>query len=512
MSMLDLSSQRSALQTAYDWLCEHVPAGAVLCADTRRVRPGDVFLAYSVGGVDNRQFIFDAVECGAGAIVWQTGHFEWPAVLTDVPHCGVANLNQLAGSLVALWCGEPSDAMLTIGVTGTNGKTSCSQWLAQLLTKIDKCTAVIGTLGSGFPGQLSETGFTTPDAAQLQHSLADFRAHGAEAVVMEVSSHALHQDRVAGVAFDVAVFTNLTQDHLDYHGTMAAYEANKTRLFDWPGLSAAVINRDDAMGKRLLRRLAGKTPVIEYGIGGPITSSYGHRVLRATDVHTMFVGTSFMLNWDDRIIPLSVPLIGDFNISNVLAVLGAALASGVHVDFERVVLPSLMSVSGRMELISQAADQPLIIVDFAHTPDALDKTLRALRSVAHARQGSLVCLFGCGGDRDPSKRPLMGAVAEQFADVIVLTSDNPRSESPAKIIAQITTGCRVPALVRCIEDRASAILQVIGGVNPTDVVLIAGKGHENTQEIMGKKWPFSDQEHARLALAARSTMARGDGE
>lgn len=511
LTMIADAAQRKTLQQAWDWLRRTVPAGATLQADSRRVGAGDVFVAYAVKGADSRGFIADAVERGAAAVLWQPEDFTWPAALADVPQLAVPRLDWLAGSLAALWYGEPSVPMTMFGVTGTNGKTSCSQWLAQLMSKAGTRSAVIGTLGSGFPGHLSVTGFTTPDAVQLQRSLSDIRAQGAAAVAMEVSSHGLYQGRVNGVAFDVAVFTNLTQDHLDYHGTMAEYEAAKTRLFDWPGLKGAVINRDDAMGQRLLARLAGKTRVWEYGLGGAATSAHGKTVLRAEDIRATTAGTRFTLHIDGQAQQITVPLIGEFNISNALAVLGAALAAGIATDVAVAGLTTLAPVSGRMEQIGQPG-QPLVVIDYAHTPDALDKTLTVLRPVAHARGGKLVCVFGCGGDRDAGKRPQMGAVAERLADAIVLTSDNPRTEAPADIIAQIAAGLAQPDAARRIEDRASAILQAVRGAQAADVVLVAGKGHESTQEIMGKKRPFSDQEHARLALAARATASRGGGE
>lgn len=514
LAMIANATERATLAQAWDWLRRTVPAGAILHADSRRVGPGDVFVAYAVKGADSRGFIADAVERGAAAVLWQSDDFTWPsgvANLGNVPQFGVPRLDWLAGPLAALWYGEPSVGMTTLGVTGTNGKTSCSQWLAQLLTKAGTRSAVIGTLGSGFPGHLTVTGFTTPDAVQLQRSLADLRAQGAAALAMEVSSHGLYQGRVNGVAFDVAVFTNLTQDHLDYHGTMAEYEAAKTRLFDWPGLKSAVINRDDAMGQRLLARLKGKTLVYEYGLHGEASSAHGNTVLRAEDIRATTIGTRFTLHIDGHSQQITVPLIGEFNISNALAVLGAALAAGVPQDAAIAALASLTPVSGRMEQIGQPG-QPLVVIDYAHTPDALDKTLAALRPVADARGGKLVCVFGCGGDRDAGKRPQMGAVAERLADAIVLTSDNPRSEVPAEIMAQIAAGLAQPDAARRIEDRASAILQAVRGAQAADVVLIAGKGHESTQEIMGKKKPFSDQEHARLALAARATTVRGGGE
>ncbi|SUA91632.1 UDP-N-acetylmuramoyl-L-alanyl-D-glutamate--2,6-diaminopimelate ligase [Pandoraea pulmonicola] len=514
LAMIADAAERAVLAQAWDWLRRTAPAGATLHADSRSVAPGDVFVAYAVKGADSRGFIADAVERGAAAVIWQSDGFTWPASLAgvaNVPQFGVPRLDWLAGPLAALWYGEPSVGMTMLGVTGTNGKTSCSQWLSQLLSKAGTRSAVIGTLGSGFPGHLTVTGFTTPDAVQLQRSLADLRGQGAAAVAMEVSSHGLYQGRVNGVAFDVAVFTNLTQDHLDYHGTMAEYEAAKTRLFDWPGLKAAVVNRDDAMGQRLLKRLAGKTPVYEFGIHGDATSAHGNRVLRAEDVRATTAGTRFTLHIDDQNQQITIPLVGEFNVSNALAVLGAALAAGMPQDVAVAGLAALAPVSGRMEQIGQPG-QPLVVVDYAHTPDALDKTLDALRPVAAARGGKLLCVFGCGGDRDAGKRPQMGAVAERLADAIVLTSDNPRTEGPADIIAQIAAGLAHPDAARRIEDRASAILQAVRGAQPADVVLIAGKGHESTQEIMGKKRPFSDQEHARLALAARATTVRGGGE
>lgn len=501
---------RATLTNAHGWLTGHCSAAASLQADSRRIQPGDVFVAYAVEGADNRPFIADAVARGAAAVLWQSDAWRWPDDVAGVAHLGVARLDALAGELASLWYGEPSRHMQTIGITGTNGKTSVSQWLARVLCDAGQPCAIIGTLGTGMPGQLRSTGFTTPDAVQLQQNLRDLQALGARAVSMEVSSHGLAQGRVNGVAFDIAVFTNLTQDHLDYHGTMAAYEAAKARLFAWPGLQCAVINRDDPMGQRLLAKLAGKLPVIEYGLGAPTPSIYGNRVLSATDVQATASGTTFRLHAESASTVMHTSLLGTFNISNLLAVLGAALAAGVPVEQALSALAKLEPVDGRMQQLG-GSGAPLVVVDYAHTPDALEKTLGALGPVARARGGQLICVFGCGGDRDAAKRPLMGAAAEQLADAVVLTSDNPRSEPPAGIIAQIAAGLSAPEKARQIEDRASAILQAIRQAAPADVVLIAGKGHESTQEIMGKKRPFSDQEHARLALAARAT-SRGGGE
>nr|WKF57401.1 UDP-N-acetylmuramoyl-L-alanyl-D-glutamate--2,6-diaminopimelate ligase [Paraburkholderia busanensis] len=508
---------------ALAWLHAHVQPGAHLHADTRSLAAGDAFFAYAVDGADNRPFIDGALERGAAAVLVQPEGFDGtldPAAMLAVPA-----LNELAGSIASGWYGDPSDALLTVGITGTNGKTSCSQWVSAALTALGKRCAIIGTLGTGLPGQLVHTGFTTPDAPQLQRSLAQLRDAGAQAVAMEVSSHALHQGRVNGTAFDIAVFTNLTQDHLDYHGTFEAYEAAKARLFAWPELRAAVINRDDAAGRRLLASTHGHARTIAYGIDDGTTPNAPQNTtqnapqadawLLASNVRATATGTAFHLStsgWGDA--EVEVQTLGAFNVSNLLGVLGALLAADVPFDAALAELAKLEPVNGRMQRLGGRLqnDEPLVVIDYAHTPDALEKTLEALRPMAAARGGELICMFGCGGDRDATKRPLMGAIAEKLADGVVVTSDNPRSEDPQSIIDQIAAGMQDAHKARRIEDRASAILQAIRGAAREDVIVLAGKGHEATQEIMGKKRAFSDQDHARLALAARATQARGGGE
>ncbi|WP_261544378.1 UDP-N-acetylmuramoyl-L-alanyl-D-glutamate--2,6-diaminopimelate ligase [Burkholderia multivorans] len=500
------------IAAALAWLRQHVAPAAQLHADTRSLRAGDVFVAYAVDGADNRAFIADALERGAAAVLYQ------PEGLAATPNAPVAlavpALDQLAGEIASGWYGDPSDGLLAIGVTGTNGKTSCTQWIAAALTALHQPCAIIGTLGSGMPGHLVPTGFTTPDAPQLQRSLAQLRDGGAQAVAMEVSSHALHQGRVNGTAFDIAVFTNLTQDHLDYHRTFEAYEAAKAKLFAWRGLRAAVVNRDDAAGRRLLEKLAGRVRTIAYGIGDAQQMPDADRELVALDVRATATGTAFRLrsSWGDA--DVEVGTLGTFNVSNLLAVLGALLAADVPFDAALAEIARLEPVNGRMQRLGGRLqnDEPLVVIDYAHTPDALEKTLDALRPIAVARGGRLVCMFGCGGDRDATKRPLMGAIAERLADDVVVTSDNPRSEDPQAIIDQIVAGMTAPDRARRIEDRASAILQAVRGAAREDVVVLAGKGHEATQEIMGKKRAFSDQDHARLALAARATHGKGGGE
>lgn len=503
---------------ALAWLRAHVAPEAGLHADTRSLQPGDVFVAYAVDGADNRPHIANAIERGAAVVLYQPEGYAG-AALDASKALAVPQLDVLAGEIASGWYGNPSDAMLVFGVTGTNGKTSCSQWVAAALTGAGQKCAIVGTLGSGFVDQLVYTGFTTPDAPQLQRSLAKLRAEGAQSIAMEVSSHALHQGRVNGTSFDIAIFTNLSQDHLDYHGTFEAYEAAKARLFAWPGLRAAVINADDAAGRRLVASARGNARTIAYGIATPAAEfPAADAWLRASDVRATATGTAFRLetsDWGEA--NVEVQTLGLFNVSNLLGVLGALLAANVPLIAALNELAKLQPVNGRMERLGGRADhdEPLVVIDFAHTPDALEKTLEALRPMAQARGGQLVCMFGCGGDRDATKRPLMGAIAERLADQVVVTSDNPRSEVPAAIIDQIAQGMREPAKARRIEDRASAILQAVRGAAREDVVVLAGKGHEATQEIMGKKRAFSDQDHARLALAARPTSdrhGRGGGE
>ncbi|MEX3814362.1 UDP-N-acetylmuramoyl-L-alanyl-D-glutamate--2,6-diaminopimelate ligase [Paraburkholderia sp. BR13439] len=504
---------------ALAWLHAHVQPGAHLHADTRSLAAGDAFFAYAVDGADNRAFIDAAIERGAAAVLVQPEGFAGK-LDASVAHA-VPALNELAGTIASAWYRDPSDAMLAVGITGTNGKTSCSQWVAAALSARGTRCAIVGTLGTGLVGQLVHTGFTTPDAPQLQRSLAQLRDAGAQAVAMEVSSHALHQGRVNGTAFDIAVFTNLTQDHLDYHGTFEAYEAAKARLFAWPELRAAVINRDDAAGRRLLASTRGHARTIAYGIdgehgdAGATNAPEADAWLTASNVRATATGTAFHLSTSDwGNADVEVQTLGLFNVSNLLAVLGVLLAADVPFDAALAELAKLEPVNGRMQRLGGRLqnDEPLVVIDYAHTPDALEKTLEALRPIATARGGELVCMFGCGGDRDATKRPLMGAIAERLADNVVVTSDNPRSEDPLAIIEQIAAGMQDASQARRVEDRASAILQAIRGAAREDVIVLAGKGHEATQEIMGKKRAFSDQDHARLALAARATQTRGGGE
>jgi UDP-N-acetylmuramoyl-L-alanyl-D-glutamate--2,6-diaminopimelate ligase len=340
---------------------------------------------------------------------------------------------------------------------------------------------VIGTLGAGFPGRLSAVVNTTPDAVETQFLLKSFREQGAKAVAMEVSSHGLVQGRVSAVRFACALFTNLTHDHLDYHGSMANYAAAKARLFEMPGLETAVLNLDDPLGVELARRLAGRVRTIGYSLS-PRDVPVDEAIVPGRQVDTA-----------------SIPVLGRFNVANALGVLGCLRAKGIPVKEGAWLLAKLPPVPGRMQRVGE---EPLVVIDYAHTPDALDNVLQALRPVAAARGGQLAVVFGAGGDRDPSKRPMMGAVAARLADRVVVTSDNPRSEDPLAIIGDVRKGIAVAHVVEA--DRSRAIEKAIVESNSADVVLIAGKGHETYQEIAGRRMHFSDQEQARTALARRA--------
>jgi UDP-N-acetylmuramoyl-L-alanyl-D-glutamate--2,6-diaminopimelate ligase len=457
-----------------------------LCADSRAVKPGDVFVAMRGHRVDGRAFVADAVARGAVAVLNETGK----EVEAEVPVLAVPDLAALSGEIAHLVYGRPSERLWMAGVTGTNGKTSVSQWIAQAMELFECPCAIIGTLGNGFPGRLSESPNTTPDAITLHRLLAGFLGQGAVACAMEVSSIGLDQHRVAGIHFDVATFTNLTRDHLEYHGSMENYAAAKGKLFEQAGLAAAVVNLDDPFGAELDEKLAGRMRIIGYTLGSKVSRG---ETLAARDLSMSGAGITFMLNG----VPCSAPLVGRFNASNLLAVIGSLLAGEEELEDIAAVLPRLTPPPGRMQIVG-GDDLPLIVVDYAHTPDALEKALATLRETAAARGGKLVCVFGCGGDRDAGKRPLMGAIAESLADRVLVTSDNPRSESPEAIVDDIDRGMKARPEIEI--DRAQAIRRVVREADARDVILLAGKGHEPYQEIMGVRHPFSDVDHAREVL------------
>lgn len=488
---------------------------AKVCADSRQIQSGDIFFAYPVGHGsalrDGRQFIDSALEGGAAAVVFDPAGIENQFV--DHPNCfAVENLAAKAGGLCAQWYGYPSKELKIIGVTGTNGKTSITQWLAQALDSSSHHTAVLGTLGTGFPGALVQTGYTTPDAPKLQTQLAELHGAGAKQVAMEVSSHALDQDRIAGIELNCAVFTNLTQDHLDYHSSMADYAEAKAKLFQQSGLEHAVINLDDAFGRELAMNLLAKEnlKVWAYSLsqsGFKGFEKFGDRLHRSYAKYSVLSGAGYDSQFNCEGLgseDLHVPLLGEFNLSNALAVWTILLTQGMGTKEAALKVSQLHPVIGRMELIrlgkSQKNEGLLAVVDYAHTPDALEKTLQALRPIAEQRGGKVWCVFGCGGDRDTGKRALMGVVAQRNADQVLITSDNPRSEDPQAIMQMIRSGMKADAQnTQIIADRAAAIMAAIRNADSRDIVLVAGKGHETTQEINGKKFDFSDQEHIRLA-------------
>ena len=498
-----------------DWLrAQAGAAGGDLCADSRQIQPGDVFVAVpgvSPGADDGRRYLAAARSRGAVAALVEADGLNAPDA--GLPLLPVPGLRRRLGEIAAAYYGHPSESLRVIGVTGTNGKTSTTFWIAQMLSRVGLRCAVLGTVGSGFPGEaLADAALTTPDPIALQREVRRLRQAGAQALAMEVSSIGLDQGRVDGMRFDVAVFTNLTRDHLDYHGSMAAYEAAKARLFDWPTLAAAVLNLDDPAGRRLALRLrerarAGALKLVGYttAAGGltPADTEGLAQLLAASEVRVGSDGLSFVLKNGRGSRRLEVPLVGSFNVSNLLAVLGVAHACGVDLEQACQLAPLLLPPPGRMQRV-RGGDGPLVVVDYAHTPDAIEQALLALRPQAAARGGQLWIVFGAGGDRDAGKRGPMGAVAARHADRVVITSDNPRREDPAAIVAAVAAGVPAGRPFQTIVDRAAAIAHAVAAADARDVVLIAGKGHETTQEIGGEKRPFSDVEQARAALLARS--------
>lgn len=468
-----------------------------LTADSRSVMPGRAFAAYAGVASDGRRFVKDAIQRGAAAVLWDPDGM--PAPACEVPVLEVPELKHLLSRIAGDLFGRPSEQLWMVGVTGTNGKTSTALWIAECLRDCGQRCGLIGTLGSGFPEQLAETGNTTPDAIVVQRTLRDLRAHGAAACAMEVSSHGLDQRRVEAVNFDVALFTNLTRDHLDYHGSMEAYGAAKARLFSWPTLKAAVINIDDPFGRMLAEqaRQAG-VAVTTYGIG--------QGDLQARIERMDGSGFTLQLATPAGEALLNTRLVGQFNVSNVLGVLGVLLASGVPLARALDALGEREAVPGRMQVLGGPAENlPTVVIDYAHTPDALEKALNALRPLVGFGH-RLLCVFGCGGNRDRGKRPVMGEIATRLAHRVIVTSDNPRSEPAHQILDDIIAGMGgaggADRLV--IEDRRAAIFAAIREALPGDVVLIAGKGHEPYQEINGVKQPFSD-----LAVAAEGLSKFG---
>jgi len=471
-----------------------------LATDSRRVARGDTFVAYPGETQDGRRYIAQAIANGAGSVLWEKRGFEWnPA--WRVPNLGVSRLRARAGLIASHIYDYPSTRLWMIGVTGTNGKTTCSQWVARALNDCGVRTAVIGTLGYGLRGALQPLVNTTPDAVWLHAQLADFARRGAHAVSMEVSSIGLDQDRVAGVQFDVALFTNLSRDHLDYHRTMRRYQHAKARLFECDSLKHAIVNLDDDFGIELAGRVRRRgLSMLGYGFGRGVSGARRLPRVIGRNLATRAAGVRFDVKTPWGTATVESPMIGGYNASNLLGSLATLLASDIKLKDAVATLARLDAAPGRMQKLG-GGSLPLAVVDYAHSPAALEQVLLALRDLVDGHASRLICVFGCGGGRDRGKRPLMGAVATRLADRVVITSDNPRGEDPLAIIADIRNGARGDCLIE--PDRKRAIALALREARRGDVVLIAGKGHETHQEIMGAKRPFSDINVARAALRRR---------
>ena len=502
MALHTLASPDAALA----WL--RARGARALVSDSRRVAPGDAFIAWPGQAHDARRFVRAALAQGAHACLVEAAGataFDWSGL------DGVASLPDLkrsAGAIASSFLGEPSRQLTMLAVTGTNGKTSTAWWTAQALAALGRRCGVIGTLGSGLPplqegepGSLSTPGLTTPDPIELHTTLRGFVDAGLQACAIEASSIGVAEQRLAGTHLDAVMFTNLTQDHLDYHGSMQAYWAAKAQLFDWPGLKAAVVNLDDDHGAALADQLRGSRIDLW-------TYSARHEArLRAQNIRYHAGGLVFELLEGSAFAQVRTRLIGHYNVSNLLAVVGVLRSLGITLSDAARACHALTPVPGRLQRVPGPASAPEVVVDYAHSPDALDKALQTLQPFAAARGGRLWCVFGCGGNRDTAKRPLMGAVAARHAGALVITSDNPRHEVPQAIIEQIVAGVPQGVAPVVIEDRAVAISHAVREAGSADVILLAGKGHETYQDVAGVKRPFSDVERAQAALAQRGLPA-----
>ncbi|KDB52871.1 UDP-N-acetylmuramyl-tripeptide synthetase [Sphaerotilus natans subsp. natans DSM 6575] len=502
------------------WLRRVAPQ-AVLRTDSRQVLPGDVFIAWPGAAQDGRRHVPAALAAGAAACLVEADGveaFDFGAA-AQARIAALPALKAATAPLAAAWHDHPSRRLDVVATTGTNGKTSTAWWLAQALSLAGRRCGVVGTLGVGEPpsrvapeARVISTGLTTPDPVTLQRALRDFAARGFAACAMEASSIGVTEHRLDAVKIDVALFTNFTPDHLDYHGSMAAYWQAKRALFDWPGLRAAVINIDDPQGAILADELQAAGRIAVWTCSTRPSARPAR--LQASDLRYDGAGLCLRLaeqgEHADAPVEVRTALIGDYNAANVVGVIGVLRALGLPLAEVAALAADFTPVPGRMQRVEPpagAADLPQVVVDYAHTPDALEKALQALRPFAQARGGRLWCVFGCGGNRDATKRPVMGRIAQALADEVVLTSDNPRHEAPAAILGQILAGCTSAPTLAVIEDRAAAIATVLHDADEADVVLIAGKGHEDYQETAGVRHHFSDLEQAEAALQRRTSTA-----
>jgi len=500
-------------QEAAQWLRTQVRG--VLHTDSRRVGAGDGFIAWPGGVTDGRQFAASALKQGATAcLVEQSGvdAFAWQP---NEPIATYEGLKAASGPIAAAYYEQPSQALDVVAITGTNGKTSTAWWLAHALQNVGQRCAIVGTLGVGEVGQLEVTGMTTPDPVLLQARMRQMADAGVNACAIEASSIGLAEHRLDGTQVRVAMFTNFTQDHLDYHGDMTSYWQAKLALFSWAGLKAAVVNADDAQGLTLAKQLNARShesqglKVWTVSCADDAGTSYAvvKQHIAARHIQHGAFGLCFDVVEGDEFHALETQLVGHYNVSNVLGVIACLRAMGYSLADAVQACRVLPAVPGRMQTVG-GAHEPLVVIDYAHTPDAVAQAVQALLPLAQSRGGVLTCVLGCGGDRDAAKRPLMAAAAAQYAQNIVLTSDNPRSEDPQTILNQMLAGLQQANQAIVIVDRAQAIAQTVQQAHPKDVVLVAGKGHEDYQEIAGIKHPFSDVMHAREALARRAQMGR----
>jgi UDP-N-acetylmuramoyl-L-alanyl-D-glutamate--2,6-diaminopimelate ligase len=497
---------------AVAWLQSHRVQRLV--GDSRRIQPGDAFVAWAGHRQDLGRYVRDSLAAGASACLIDADVVETLGVESDQV-AAVPSLKYSAGAITSAFLGHPSRALSVIAVTGTNGKTSTAWWCAQWLTALQGPTPLVGTLGTGVPGvALEATGYTTPDPFILQHQLAHFVNQGHKVVCMEASSIGIEEGRMNGLHLHTAVFTNLSQDHLDYHGTMEAYWAAKRALFDWPALQVAVVNVGDRYGQQLATELAARGEDLQLwtiSIDPPAQTRHPH--LHIAEQQWTLAGLQFVVEeWPTRErVTLSLPVVGDYNLANILCALGALRAQGIALQAAAAHSAALTPVPGRMHAAwtDGPTTLPLVLVDYAHSPDALEKALQALQPLAAHREGRLWCVFGCGGDRDRAKRPLMAAAAEREAARLVLTSDNPRNEDPLQILMDMQAGLSEPVRAIVEPDRAEAIRQAVDLADARDVILLAGKGHEDYQETAGQRRPFSDGVEGRLALQARWLREQG---
>ncbi len=497
-------------QDAAQWLRTHV-RGA-LHTDSRRVSSGDGFIAWPGGVADGRQFVASALKQGATACVVEQAGADTYAWGENDAIATYDGLKAASGLIAAAYYEQPSQALDVVAITGTNGKTSTAWWLAHALRNAGQRCAIVGTLGVGEVGHLEVTGMTTPDPVLLQARLRDMVNAGVNVCAIEASSIGLAEHRLDGTQVRVAMFTNFTQDHLDYHGSMASYWQAKLALFSWAGLQTAVVNVDDAQGAALAAQLQARSegPAVwtvscatdsSADAVGTQPASVQHIVARHIQHGTS--GLCFDVVEGFEVHALQTQLVGHYNVSNVLGVIACLRALGYSLAEAVQACRALPAVPGRMQTVGEMGE-PLVVIDYAHTPDAVAQAVQALLPLAHARGGELTCVLGCGGDRDMAKRPLMAAAAEQYAQQVVLTSDNPRSEDPQTILNHMLAGLHHADHAIVLVDRAEAIAQTVQNARTQDVVLIAGKGHEDYQDIAGIKHPFSDVQHARDALARRA--------